>query len=77
MNAAGQALIEFLLLTIIFLVIVVAIAKEIPITFSKATPFLGGKIEQRLETGRGFAIDKSNGGEIWKDPVQPKGGVTN
>lgn len=77
MNAAGQALVEFLLLSIIFLAIVVAIAKEIPITFSKSTPYLGGKIEQRLETGRGFSVNKQNGGDIWKNAIQPKGGVKN
>ena len=77
MNAAGQALVEFLLLTLIFLAIVVAIAKEIPLTFSKATPYLGGKIEQRLQTGRGFSLNKTNGGDIWHDAAKPKGGVTN
>lgn len=76
MNAVGQVLVEFLLITLVFLVIVVSIAKEIPITFSKASPYLGGKIEKRLETGRGFSVDKRNGGDIWKDPVNKiKGGV--
>jgi hypothetical protein len=69
MNAAGQVLVEYLLLASIFLLLIAGISKEIPVTFSRATPFLGGKIEQRLQTGAGFAQGS------WKPPVKPKGGV--
>jgi len=70
-NAAGQALVEFVLLTAIFLTFIGVIAKKVPLTFSSATPYLGGKIQQRLETGGGFAKG------AWAVPVKSKGGVDN
>ncbi len=70
-NAAGQALVEFVLLTAIFLIFIGVVAKKVPLTFSSATPFLGGKIQQRLETGGGFA------GGAWSTPLKSKGGVGN
>jgi hypothetical protein len=73
-NAVGQTLIEFLLLTMIFVVLIAGIARKIPITFSRATPYLGGKVEQRLETGRGFALN-SSGNDLWIKPTNPKGGM--
>jgi hypothetical membrane protein len=70
-NAAGQTLVEFVLLTGIFLILIGVVAKKVPLTFSSATPYLGGKIQQRLETGGGFA------GAAWSTPLKPKGGVGN
>lgn len=70
MNAAGQVLIEYLLLASIFLLLIGVIAPKIPVTFSQATPSLGGKVEQRLQTGAGFV----NSG-TWLKPIRPKGGV--
>jgi hypothetical protein len=74
-NAAGQALIEFLLLTVIFVVLIAGIARQIPVTFSKASPYLAGRIEQRLETGHGFAADPIDGNDAWSAPTSPKGGI--
>ena len=77
MNAAGQALIEFLLLTLIFVVLIAGIIRKIPITFSKSTPVLAGQIESRLETGHGFALSDPSGGsaDAWMSPITPKGGM--
>jgi len=72
MNAAGQVLLEFILLAVVFLLIVAKISKNIPLTFSSASPSLGGKIEQRLETGSGYFVQ----GGTWDYPIKPKGGVT-
>ena len=69
LNAAGQALLEFILISSIFLILVATVIRKIPTTFSQATPFLGGKIEQRLQTGVGFA-DANN----WSLKSKPKGG---
>ena len=70
MNAAGQVLVEYLLLASIFILLIAGIAKDIPLTFKTSTPFLGGKIERRLQTGGGFASSTE-----WKKPIRPKGGV--
>jgi hypothetical protein len=70
MNAAGQALIEYVLLLAVFLLLIARIAQSIPSTFSSASPYLGAKIEQHLETGNGF---HANG--QWLSPYGPKGGV--
>ena len=74
MNAAGQVLVEFLLLTILFLMLIAGISKEIPLTFSKATPFLGFNIQTALETGHAFSL-KPGGAPAWSAPVSPKGGL--
>jgi hypothetical protein len=73
MNAAGQAILEYLLLLAIFVLFLGKIIHSIPETFSSASPFMGAKIETRLETGHGFSGDG-----IWKPPTNPqgKGGVT-
>ena len=71
MNAAGQALVEFVLLMAIFLVVVASIAKDIPLTFKGASPYLAMKLEQRLQTGAGFG-----NGQVWQAPKAPKFGVT-
>jgi len=68
-NAAGQILVEALLLMAIFLILVGSIARQIPFTFSSASPYLAGKMEQRLQTGGGFSAG------AWQGPVNPKGGV--
>ena len=69
MNAAGQVLVEYLLLAAVFIILVAGVAKQIPLTFNNSTPVLGAKIEQRLETGSGF-----NRGD-WKKPNNPVGGI--
>ncbi len=71
MNAAGQVLVEYILLAAIFMLFIGMVSKQIPLTFKEATPYLGGKIEQRLETGGGF----SSG--FWQPPIKSKGGVFN
>ncbi|MCC6278198.1 MAG: hypothetical protein IT289_09820 [Oligoflexia bacterium] len=69
-NAAGQTLVEFVLLTALFLIFVGKVARDLPLTFSGATPYLGAKLQGRLQTGAGF----TRGGD-WQRPVRPKGGV--
>lgn len=73
MNAAGQVLIEYIFLMLVFLLLVGKVARSIPTTFDTATPYLGAKIEQRIETGQGFSAN--NG--IWLPPYKPKGGLSN
>lgn len=74
MNAAGQAILEYLLLMAIFALFLGKIIQSIPSTFSSASPYLGAKIETRLESGNGFA-----GAGMWKPPANPdgKGGAQN
>jgi hypothetical protein len=72
MNAAGQVLIEYILLMAVFLLLIAKVSVKIPDTFAKASPYLGAKIEQRLETGKGYS-DYSPG--FWQPPLAPKGGV--
>ncbi len=69
MNAAGQVLLEYVLLMAVFVLLIARLAQSVPTTFAKASPYLGGKIEQRLETGNGFSLNS------WKAPVAAKGGV--
>jgi hypothetical protein len=71
MNAAGQILVEFLLLMAIFILVVAAVVRKIPFTFDSATPYLAGKIEQRLQTGKGFGQ-----GPVWQPPLKVKTGVS-
>ena len=73
MGEAGQVLIEYILLMVVFLLLVGKVARSIPTTFDSATPYLGAKIEQRIETGQGFSAN--NG--IWLAPYKPKGGLSN
>jgi len=72
MNAAGQVLIEYILLMAVFLLLIAKVSAKIPDTFSKASPYLGAKLEQRLETGKGFSDDS---GGWWLPPISTKGGV--
>ncbi len=72
MNAAGQVLIEYILLMAVFLLLIAKVSVKIPDTFAKASPYLGAKIEQRLETGNGFSTDAAG---FWRPPIGPKGGV--
>jgi hypothetical protein len=67
-SVAGQALLELLLIGVIFLFFTVSVLNKVPLTFSKASPYLGGKIQSRLETGSGF---RGN----WIAPVKPAGGM--
>jgi hypothetical protein len=62
-------LVEFVLITALFLVLIAGVARKIPVTFGEAAPYLGGKLEVRLETGSGF-----KGANAWRQPLQPKGG---
>ncbi len=73
MNAAGQVLVEYILLAALFMLFIGMISKQIPLTFKDATPYLGGKVELRLETGQGFA--NAQKGNAWNPPVKSKGGV--
>jgi hypothetical protein len=72
MNAAGQVLFEYVLIMLVFLLLVAKLANYIPTTFGKASPYLGAKIEQRLEAGNGFATLKPG---FYLPPAAPKGGV--
>jgi len=72
MGAAGQVLIEYVLLMLVFLLLVGKVARSIPSTFDRATPYLGAKIEQRIETGHGFSASNVN----WQPPISPKGGLS-
>jgi hypothetical protein len=69
-NAAGQTLVEFILLTALFLIFIGKVARDLPITFSGATPYLGAQVQDRLQTGGGF----TRSGD-WSKPIGPKGGV--
>ena len=69
MNRRGQTLVEFMLLSSIVLMVALYIAPRIPVTFNLATPFLGGKIEYRIETGRGYKPG-------WEKPLRSPGGFT-
>ncbi len=73
MGAAGQAIIEFLLLTVVFMLLLAGIAKQMPITMKEATPYLGGQVEARLQTGVGFS--QTSGQGRWSAPLKPKGGL--
>lgn len=68
MTAAGQVFLEFVLIMLIFLIFLGAIAKNIPITFSKASPILAAKVETQLQTGAGFY-------SAWETSAKPVGGV--
>jgi hypothetical protein len=63
-------LIEFVLITALFMVLIAGVAQKIPVTLSDAAPYLGGKLEVRLETGGGF---KSAG--KWIAPIKDVGGA--
>lgn len=73
MNAAGQALTEFVILTAIFMVLLAGIAQKLPVTLKSATPYLAGQVEARLQTGVGFARTQNQGS--WSTPIKPKGGM--
>jgi hypothetical protein len=66
--AAGQAILEYLVLMALFAFFLGAIIHKIPDTFNSASPYLGAKIETRLESGQGFAGDGT-----WKPPVNKDG----
>jgi hypothetical protein len=72
MNSAGQAIIETVILTAIFMLLVAAVAQKLPLTFSEATPYLGSQVEARLQTGVGFSQSNLSG---WSKPLNPKGGM--
>ena len=73
MNAAGQALIELLILMTIFMMLIArVVVREIPITMGEATPYLAGQVESRLQTGNGFSASNA---KSWDPPLRPKGGV--
>ncbi len=72
-NAAGQALIEVVILLALFTLFLMPVAKKLPVTLSKATPYLSGQVEGRLQTGVGFSQTQGQG--TWSPPVRPKGGV--
>ncbi len=71
MNAAGQAIMEFLLLTLAFLVIFSAVIRKVPNTFGESTPYLGARLQQRLETGGGYARERG----AWQLPNKVRGGI--
>lgn len=73
MNSAGQALIETIILTAIFMLLVAGVAKNLPLTFETATPVLAAQVESRLQTGVGFS--KQQNKNTWARPVAPKGGM--
>lgn len=68
MSAAGQAILEYLVLMAIFAFFLGAIIHKIPGTFNSASPYLAAKIETRLETGAGFS-----GPGMWKPPTNKNG----
>ena len=68
MNAAGQAILEYLVLMAIFAFFLGAIIHRIPETFDTASPYLGAKLETRLQTGGGFA-----GTNTWAPPINKDG----
>ena len=70
MNAAGQAILEYLVLMALFAFFLGALIHKIPGTFNTASPYLGAKIETRLETGAGFAGRTES---TWKPPVNKDG----
>jgi type II secretory pathway component PulJ len=72
-NAAGQALIEVLILLSLFMLILLPVAKKLPVTLSSSTPYLSGQVENRLQTGNGFS--RTFGQGTWSPPYVPKGGV--
>lgn len=70
--ASGQAIIEFIVLTALFMLLLAGAAKNIPLTFESATPYLGGQVEARLQTGVGFAQSQQS----WETPKSnPRGGM--
>ncbi|MBK9293493.1 MAG: hypothetical protein IPM57_03475 [Oligoflexia bacterium] len=73
MGNSGQALTEFIILTAIFMALLAGIATKLPVTFKSATPYLGGQVEARLQTGVGFA--RTPGQTSWSEPIRPKGGL--
>ena len=73
MNSAGQAIIETVILTAIFMLLVAAVAQKLPLTFSETTPYLGSQVEARLQTGVGFS--QGSGQATWSKPINPKGGM--
>ena len=76
MNQAGQALIEFVILTAIFMLLLAGVAKKMPVTVNTATPYLGAQVEARLQTGVGFV--RSANYSTWSGPTRQgevKGGM--
>lgn len=71
MNAAGQALLEFVLLTFLFLLLIASVIRYVPNTFSESTPYLGARVQDRLETGGGYARERGG----WQLPASTKGGM--
>ena len=72
---SGQALIEFLLLTAIFMLLLAGVAQKLPVTVNSATPILGGQVEARLQTGVGFS--QVSNARTWTAPEKAggKGGM--
>lgn len=74
MNAAGQVLLEMILITTLVFILIAGAIRFIPNTFSEATPYLGATLQGRIETGRGFSLI---GDGNWNPPINSKGGMRN